>query len=54
MRAVLVVVASELLAPVSDSPPTASPARIEAVSTLFEGLKPFLDVVSIGVVEVTA
>lgn len=54
MRAVLVVIALELLAPLSDSPPTASPAGIEAVGALFEGLKPFLDVVSVGIVKMTA
>jgi hypothetical protein len=34
--------------------PTAGPTGIEAVGALFEYLKPFLDVVSVGIVEMTA
>jgi hypothetical protein len=41
-----------LLAPSSDSSPSASPTCIEAVSALFEGLKPFLDMVSVDTVAI--
>jgi hypothetical protein len=40
-----------LLAPFFHSPPSAGPARIEAVGALFEGLNPVLNSVSVSIVK---
>lgn len=52
--AMLIVVAFELLALFSGSSSPGSLTRIEAVEALFEGLKPFPNLVSIGIVGATA
>lgn len=44
----------EVRNPSADAPPTAHPRAMEAADALLEGVKPFFDEVSVGVVHTTA
>ena len=54
IRPLAVVVASKSSKPASSARLTAPPERIEAFDSHRDGLKPFFDVVSLAIVELTA
>ena len=54
MRSEMVIIMRKQRNQLPDAPPTAHPRIMEAVDTHFEGMKPFFDEVSVGVVDPTA
>jgi hypothetical protein len=50
----MVVVVCEKRKPLTDAPPTAHPRVMEAVDAHLEGVKPFFDEVSVGIVDLSA